>query len=267
MANHGGTLTGVTVTGYVSAHVQSAGRPGKDETRPVIRETVRRIDTGVIAHAAHDNQNFYKGRLLLVNYLAHTLLAGDDADLQVGGILGDFVRGRPNPSLPCGLRAGIGLHRAIDSFTDSHAEVRAARALMVRPWRRYAGILLDVWFDHCLARDFADWSSLPLEAFSERLRERVAMRSRFLPAPMRRFAAYMDRHDLPAAYADPQVIGEVLNGIGTRLSRANPLHRALPVLRAHDTELTGCFEAFFPQLQAFARHWRDVHAGCMQPPD
>jgi acyl carrier protein phosphodiesterase len=197
--------------------------------------------------------------LPLVNYLAHTLLADHDADLEVGGILGDFVRGRPDPSLPEQLRAGIGLHRAIDSFTDAHAEVRAARGLFERPWRRYAGILLDVWFDHCLARDFALWSNMPLKAFSERLRERLAARAVLLPAPMRQFAAYMGRHDLPAAYADPQVISQVLAGIGTRLSRPNPLHRALPVLRARDAELTRCFEAFFPQLQAFARHWHGVH--------
>ena len=195
-----------------------------------------------------------------MNYLAHTLLAAGDADLEVGGILGDFVRGAPDPALPFGLRAGIGLHRAIDSYTDAHATVRAARNLFDPPWRRYAGILLDVWFDHCLARDFARWSTCSLEDFSNRLRHRLDVRAAWLPPPMRRFAAYMQAHDLPTAYADTEVIGRVLEGIGGRLSRANPLDRALPELVIRDAVLTQRFNTFFPDLTTFAAAWRERHS-------
>ena len=87
----------------------------------------------------------------------------DDPALQLGGMLGDFVRGTPDPALPGGVIAGIRLHRAIDVYTDAHPQVLAAKALLQPPYRRYAGILLDMWFDHCLARDFARWSELPLE--------------------------------------------------------------------------------------------------------
>lgn len=195
-----------------------------------------------------------------MNYLAHTLLAADDADLEVGGIMGDFVRGQPDLSLPPGLRAGIRLHRAVDSYTDAHAVVLAARRLFEPPWRRYAGILLDVWFDHCLARDFDRWSTLSLETFSIRLRQRLTERATWLPPPMRRFVAYMQADNLPAAYADTQVIGRVLEGIGNRLSRPNPLNHALPELVARDAALTHHFNAFFPDLTAFAASWREHHS-------
>ncbi len=195
-----------------------------------------------------------------MNFLAHTLLAGGDADLEVGGILGDFVHGRPDPAVwPAGLRRGIALHRAVDSFTDRQADVAAARAAFEPPWRRYAGILLDVWFDHCLARDFGHWSNLSLDAFSARLRARLAARTAWLPPRLRRFAAFMQARDLPAAYAEPAVIADVLAALGHRLSRANPLDRALPVLQARDAALQRRFEAFFPQLTAFAASWRDDH--------
>lgn len=191
-----------------------------------------------------------------MNFLAHALLAGGDADLEVGGVLGDFVRGRPDPALPRGLRRGIALHRAIDSFTDSHPDVLAARQLFAPPWRRYAGIMLDVWFDHCLARDFAHWSDCPLEAFSDRLQRRLQARDELLPSRLRRFVAWMRRHDAPAAYADEAVIAEVLEGIGHRLTRDNPLDHALPPLRRRDAQLDRYFHAFFPQLVAFAERWR-----------
>lgn len=194
-----------------------------------------------------------------MNYLAHTLLARGDADLEVGGILGDYVRGRPNPALPAGLRRGIMLHRAVDTYTDRHARVVAARALFDPPFRRYAGIMLDVWFDHCLAREFSRWSALSLDDFSARLRKRVDARAVWLPPSLDRFAAFMHERDLPAAYVQPEVIGEVLAGLGRRLSRANPLDRALPVLAARNRVLRDHFNAFFPDLVAYADAWKTSH--------
>jgi acyl carrier protein phosphodiesterase len=196
-----------------------------------------------------------------VNHLAHALLAGDDEDLQLGGMLGDFVHGQPDPALyPPRVITGIRLHRAIDVHTDAHPEVLAAKALLPSPHRRYAGILLDMWFDHCLARDFARWSGQPLQPYSDALRALLWHRDALLPPALRRFRGYMELQGLPANYADPTVLGHALAGIGQRLSRANPLDSALPVLLEREAELQRCFEAFFPELRRFAREWVERHA-------
>lgn len=197
-----------------------------------------------------------------MNNLAHTLLAGDDEALQLGGMLGDFVRGQPDPAqYPARVIQGIRLHRAIDVFTDAHPEVLAAKALLPSPYRRYAGILLDMWFDHCLACDFAHWSPQPLADFSGGLRDLLHQQDGLLPPALRRFRQYMEANDLPAGYADRQVLGRAVAGIGQRLTRANPLETALPVLVAHEAELQRCFEAFFPQLRAFAQEWVRTQVG------
>jgi acyl carrier protein phosphodiesterase len=190
-----------------------------------------------------------------MNHLAHVLLAGADPERRLGGVLGDFVRGTPDPSLPAGVREGVALHRAIDGYTDRHPDVLAARALFEPPYRRYAGIALDMWFDHLLARDFARWSTQPLEAFSADLRGLLRHHDALLPATAQRFARYMQANDLPAGYADPAVLDRALAGIGQRLRRDNPLGRMLPVLQALDAPLQERFEAFFPQLQDFAGAW------------
>ena len=195
-----------------------------------------------------------------MNHLAHVLLAGDDEWLRLGGLMGDFVHGTPDPALPPRLVQGIRLHRAIDGFTDSHPEVAAARALFAPPYRRYAGILLDMWFDHCLARDFARWSALPLARFSDDVRDLLHRHDALLPDGLRRFRGYMDAHDLPAGYLRREEIGRALGGIGRRLRRANPLDTALPVLAGLDAPLRMRFEAFFPQLQDFARAWVGANA-------
>src|SRR6187402_2836199 len=172
----------------------------------------------MFAHALHDTR--------AMNILAHALLAGDDAALRLGGVMGDFVRGTPDLALPAGVRDGIYLHRAIDVFTDSHDAVRAARERLPAPFRRYAGILLDMWFDHCLARDFANWSGRPLDEFSTALRVEMHAATPILPDALKRFLGYMDANELPAGYLQADAIGKALRGISQRLSRANPVAEA-----------------------------------------
>jgi acyl carrier protein phosphodiesterase len=187
-----------------------------------------------------------------MNILAHALLAAPDADRMFGSLIGDFVRGAIDPALPPGVRAGIALHRAIDTYTDAHADVAEARTLFAPPFRRYAGILLDVWFDHLLARQWTRYGEGTLEEFSDNVRALLALNRARVPERMRAFATYLDAHDLPAAYRDTATVGDVLRGMSRRLTRANPLEDALPVLVALHAPLQRCFDAFFPALRNFA---------------
>ncbi len=191
-----------------------------------------------------------------MNHLAHSLLSGRDDSLRLGGLLGDFVRGGIDPALPAGVQRGIALHRAIDAFTDSHDEIRALRALFDPPYRRYAGILIDIWFDHLLARDFDAWSDIPLAQFSNDVVQLLRKHDDLLPDPLRRFRSYLQARGLPAAYADRRMLGEVLAGVGSRLKRANPLAEGLIEISRLEVALDRAFAGFFPQLVEFACEWR-----------
>lgn len=194
-----------------------------------------------------------------MNHLAHALLAGDDELLRLGGLMGDFVHGKPDPALPAGVITGIRLHRAIDVYTDSHPVVMEARTLLPAPYRRYGGILLDMWFDHLLARDFPRWSDQSLDAYSAGLRGLLYRHESLLPPGLLRFRHYMDAHALPAGYARPEEMGAAFDGISQRLSRANPVGEALPVLVGLDRPLQATFETFFPQLKQFAAQWIEAN--------
>jgi hypothetical protein len=67
----------------------------------------------------------------------------------------------------------------------------------------------------------------------------------------------MEANDLPGGYADRAVLGRALVGIGQRLTRANPLDTALPVLVARQEELQRRFEVFFPELRGFVAGWME----------
>ena len=187
-----------------------------------------------------------------MNHLAHALLGRAEAGLMLGSLTADFVRGAIDPALPPGVRAGIALHRAIDVYTDAHPQVVAARARFAPPYRRYAGILLDVWFDHLLAREWATYGDGSLAAFSREVQALLGTRAAELPPRMHGFARYLQANDLPAAYRELAMIDQVLRGLSGRLNHANPLADALPLLQAQAPALEQHFAAFFPELVAYA---------------
>lgn len=193
-----------------------------------------------------------------MNHLAHALLADPGGvEFELGSALGDFARGRPDPAWPDARRLGLRFHRAIDHFTDEHPEVVAARRCFVPPMRRYAGIVLDVWFDHLLVLDWdRHVAGEPLASFALRWLALLDARAAELPASLRAFLAWMHTHDLPVAYGDEATLDVVFHALARRLSRPSPIAEALPALRAHAGELQHHFDAFFPDLVAHARDLR-----------
>lgn len=195
-----------------------------------------------------------------MNHLAHALLAGSDDDVLLGSLMGDFVRGAIDRELAVGIRDGIALHRAIDVFTDTHPLIVDARAQFRPPYRRYAGILLDIWFDHLLARDFAQWSATPLATFNRRVIDVLDREHARLPENLQRFSRYMRVEGLLATYADRDVIARVLAGVGSRLKRDNPLADGLIEIKRLERVLGDVFVVFFPQLSEHAGTLRAAKA-------
>jgi acyl carrier protein phosphodiesterase len=192
-----------------------------------------------------------------VNHLAHALLADPGGpEFAVGSSMGDFVHGPPDAAWPLARKAGVRFHRAIDHFTDAHPEVVAARRLFEPPLRRYAGILLDVWFDHLLVHAWRRFDAEPLAAFAQRWLALLDRHAPDLPAAERRFMGYMHAHDLPVAYGDATTIADVLHGLSNRLSRPSPIADALPAIEARADAIARHFDAFFPDLVDHARTLR-----------
>lgn len=187
-----------------------------------------------------------------VNHLAHARLAGPDPAHVVGGLLGDFWRGAPDPTWPDGLALGVRLHRRIDAWIDAHPECADLRALFPPPYRRYAGILLDVWFDHLLAADFERLAGEPLPDFEGRVRDAFVRVPFDAPPPFALFAARLARRPLLSAYAEREHVGAVLDHLARRLARANPVGEALPVLESLAPPLARGFARLWPELERFA---------------
>lgn len=183
-----------------------------------------------------------------MNYLAHLYLAGDDRERRLGNLLGEFVRGPDLSAWPAAIAEGIRQHRAIDRYTDSHPLVAASRARLSPGFRRYGGIILDMAYDHFLARHWPELHPEALPVFAARVYAELDGYPGPRPGRMSLAMDHMRAHDLLVAYRDLAVLGRALAGIGTRLSRPNPLAQALPEVLKHYDALESDFLRFFPEL-------------------
>lgn len=193
-----------------------------------------------------------------MNYLAHAWLARHSDDAILGALLGDFVFGQSAlADWPPAVRAEIVRHRRIDRYTDDHPAVVATRTRF-GDLRRYAGIVLDVYFDHCLARDWARWDATPLDAFTDRVYRILDERRGLLPPRLAALAPRMAAHDWLGSYARRESVDAAVRGIATRLSRnGDRLVACLDVLRKNEDATQAAFDAFFPQLVKAAVRMRD----------
>lgn len=191
-----------------------------------------------------------------MNFLAHLILAGDDEDLRLGAMLGDFVRGKEAlGTFGPGIRSGIMLHRHIDSFTDSLPSVEALRKELQPPFRRYAGIIIDLAFDHELVMRWEDYSTGTVQEFDRGVRDLLARHDSVLPARLKVFMRYADQRGLFAAYRDESEILYSLAGIGRRLSHVNPLDRVDEIWGDFKPLVSARFESIFGEIQSGVADW------------
>ena len=188
-----------------------------------------------------------------MNWLAHLLLSPPEPLLRLGNLSGDFVRGIDVTLLRPELQLGITQHRRIDAFVDAHPLVRRSRERLDAPFRRFAGVLVDVYYDHFLARD---WAALgdgrPLGDFAASVHTLLREHATLLPPRLREAASAMESEQWLVGYARIDGIRSVLRSMAGRLSRPTPLGQGAEQLRAHYDGLGGDFAAFWPELAAFA---------------
>ena len=191
-----------------------------------------------------------------MNFLAHLLLAGDDEGLRLGAMLGDFVRGKDALSrFDPATRLGIKLHRHIDATTDSLPAVSELLTRLQSPFRRYGGIIIDVAFDHELAKHWHEYSDVSLEDFDLGVREMLAVNDHLVPERLRGFMQYADRRGLFETYCMESEVLHSLLGVGHRLSRPNPLHRVEEIWGDFQPTVAACFKPVFEEIQLDVDNW------------
>lgn len=187
-----------------------------------------------------------------MNFLAHLYLSGDNHEIIIGNFIADHVKGNSVNLYQAGIRSGIALHRSIDSFTDNHLVVRAAVEKLRPGYRKYAGVILDMYFDHFLAVGWNEWSAEPLKQFTSRMYEVLSASYQILPARTRHMLPHMVKHDWLFNYSQFEGLHLALSGMAHRTPFMSKMETAVDKLIDDYAFYQDSFRDFFPDLKDFA---------------
>ena len=214
-----------------------------------------------LASRAYKLGAVYKRRDM--NWLAHLLLAESSPESRLGNLLGDLVKGIERQSLAPSLQRGLQCHQAIDIFTDSHLIVKRSKQRIDSEYSRFAGILIDVFYDYVLANNWQDYSDIPLTEFTTSVYASWADYIEFLPAYAQGVIRRLIAEDWLSSYRSLVGIENTLARISWKLSRRRnrpyDLTPALQELTQNYAELEQDFQQFFPQLTSYIEHWHLTH--------
>ncbi|UCH64212.1 MAG: DUF479 domain-containing protein [Fidelibacterota bacterium] len=172
--------------------------------------------------------------------------------------MGDFVKGDGYYQYSTGIQQAILLHRRIDAYSNTHPVYRRSKRRIHSSYRHTKGILVDLFYDHFLARDWDQYTVEPLPAFTSRVYQALEVHWGILPRRLQSILPPMATDDWLLAYRDTANIGRALTGLSRRLSHENKLNRGLDELQANYLDLEEDFVAFFPRLVDYADSLKDA---------
>ena len=184
-----------------------------------------------------------------MNFLAHIYLSGSNKKITVGNFIGDFVKGNKINDFDSDIKKGIQLHREIDGFTDSHPIVRESK-LRLRPgFRHYSPVIVDVFYDHFLAKNWSEFSDVPLLKFSQDFYLMIETFKTAVPSEVNHMLTYMKRDNWLYNYQLIEGIHRTLSGMARRTTFESKMEHAAKDLEQNYEEYKDEFQRFFPDLQ------------------
>ncbi|MCK5137482.1 MAG: DUF479 domain-containing protein [Bacteroidales bacterium] len=186
-----------------------------------------------------------------MNFLAHTYLSGCNEDIIVGNFMGDYVKGRNYMLFPELVKKGILIHRDIDSFTDMHPITSRGKRRVADKYHKYAGIVIDIFYDHFLASQWDRFSTLPLNEFVNRTYDLLKRNYTVLPEAVKRWFPTFLENNWMMAYQTVDGIELVLERMAANTSLPNHAEYAVEVLRDRYPSFQEDFQEFFPLIIQF----------------
>jgi len=162
-----------------------------------------------------------------MNFLAHLYLSGDNPKVKVGNFIGDFVKGKNlTERFDAEIAKGIALHREIDWFTDTHAVVKQSKDRLRPKYRHYSGVIVDIFYDHFLAKNWALYSNEPLEKFTTYCYKVFENYLAIMPEQNQRMYPYIKKENWLLNYGKPDGIRRSFEGMARRIGSHSKLEQA-----------------------------------------
>ncbi len=183
-----------------------------------------------------------------MNYLAHAFLAGNNQELLVGNFIADGLPGSKIDHLPKGIQRGVVMHRHIDTFTDNHVVNVEMRTLFHGTAGKYAGVVLDIFYDHLLANNWSTFSPEHFPDFIHQCYSTIENHQEWLPTKTAYMFPYMKQYNWLYNYSMEDGILRSLAGLSKRIKSQPALELAGEQAFKNKGFIEKHFLDFFPQL-------------------
>lgn len=187
-----------------------------------------------------------------MNFLAHLYLSQSNTEIMVGNFIADGIRGNHFSHYSKGIIAGIRLHRQIDSFTDSHEVVRRSKRRLNKRYGLFAGIIIDIFYDHYLAKNWDSYSAIPLEIYVDSVYNVLHSQIKSLPEKTQEMLPFMIEYNWLYNYQYIEGMQGVLTGMNRRTKNKSQMHLAIQDLQENYREFEADFIQFFKELETFS---------------
>lgn len=185
-----------------------------------------------------------------MNFLAHIYLSGENDLIKIGNFIADGIRGNDYQQYPADVQKGILLHRAIDTFTDAHPVFRQSKHRLHEGYGHYSGVIMDIFYDHFLAKNWSNYSDEKLEDYAERFYQSLRENYDWLNSKTQKMMPYMIARNWLTSYATVEGIGMILFQMDHRTKNRVAMHNAVNELQEFYPQFESEFTTFFEELRA-----------------
>ena len=186
-----------------------------------------------------------------MNYLAHLYLSGSDTEVMIGNFIADHIRGNQFKHDSKGIQRGIRLHREIDTYTDAHPITRRSKRRLDKKYGLCAGVIIDLFYDHFLAKNWDEYSAIPLDVYVASVYALLGSNLENLPEKTQHLLPFMVEYNWLYNYQFIKGMQRVFNGMNRRTKNKSQIHLATYDLQEYYLTFERDFKEFFQQLIAF----------------
>lgn len=194
-----------------------------------------------------------------MNWLAHLFLSESNVESRLGNLLADIVKGADRQILNFQIQRGIECHQVIDKFTDNHIVVQRSKERIDSNYRRFSGVLVDIFYDHFLAKNWSDYSNITLDEFTAEIYESFQAYQGQIPAIVSAVINRVATEDWLGSYRSvvgvENTLARISKRISRKLNRSFILTDAISDLTTHYDAFEQDFQEFFPELFSHVQNW------------
>lgn len=196
-----------------------------------------------------------------MNYLAHLYLSGPSDGVRLGNFIGDYVKGNRFSLYPPEIRKGILLHRQIDSFMDEHPLSHASSELFRARYTRFSRVIIDVVYDHYLAKNWDKYSDQSLHDFVNEVHKLFITNYFILPPQVRQFLPFLIRSRRMENYQHLSGIEKTLKIMANHTVLPDHSAWAVEQIVKNDRQLQEQFTGFFEDIREMCRLFLENYKG------